>query len=286
MGLSSKKSSATQTNRPVYEKEISGAHNMLSNVYNQQQPRINEYADMIGGLTPDLVDRVRNGDPAVNAAREYVTSTLGSDPQANPFLDEMVGLTNDNTRRAIQTQLGTRGGIGGSAERDIVSRALSNNELGMRYQDYDAQMGRRERAAGMANQVVAGDLMTLAPAMATAEFGAMLPMNAASQYAAGTGGLLGQYQNVNSTQKSSPSIMDSIGKAVQIGATVFSDLRLKEDIRRVGQTDGGLPVYTYRYKGDEAVHMGVMAQEVAEAQPEALGPVIQGFATVNYSEVR
>ena len=285
MGLSTKKSSSTQTNRPVYEREIRSAADTLTNTYNQQQPRIQEYSDMIGGLTSGLIERYQNGDPAVNAARDYVTSTLSADPQNNPYLDEMVGLTNDNTRRAIQTQLGTRGGIGGSAERDIVSRALSNNELGMRYQDYDAQQGRRAQAAGMANQVVAGDLMTLAPAMATAEFGAMMPMNAAQQYAAGTGGLLGQYQNVNSTQRSTPSIMDSIGQAVQIGS-MFSDERLKEGIRQVGKTDGGLPVYTYRYKGGDVVHMGVMAQEVAEHQPDALGPVVQGYGTVNYAEVR
>lgn len=222
MGLSSSKTKTKQTNKPVYESEIKGAHNMLTNAYQAQQPKIQEYADMIGDLTPGLIDKVKNGDPAVNAARGYVMDTLGGDTQSNPYLDEMIGLTNDNTRRSIQTQMGTRGGIGGSVEADIVSRALSNNELGMRYQDYDAQMGRKERAAGMANQIVAGDLMTLAPALSTAEFGAMLPMNAAQQYAAGTGGLLGQYQNVNTVQKSTPSLMDSIGKAVQIGSTFFA----------------------------------------------------------------
>lgn len=61
----------------------------------------------------------------------------------------------------------------------------------------------------------------------------------------------------------------------------FSDMRLKEDIKRVGKTDGGTPVYTYRYKGDNVVHMGVMAQEV----PDARVMDESGFFRVDYSKV-
>ena len=70
-------------------------------------------------------------------------------------------------------------------------------------------------------------------------------------------------------------------------AMAVSDARLKQDIRKVGQTDGGLPVYTFRYKGEPQIYMGVMAQDVAQSQPEALGPLIDGeYMTVNYEEVR
>lgn len=53
-------------------------------------------------------------------------------------------------------------------------------------------------------------------------------------------------------------------------ALMFSDRRLKEDIREVGKTKGGLPVYTYRYKGDGRTQMGVMAQDVEKEHPEAV----------------
>lgn len=75
------------------------------------------------------------------------------------------------------------------------------------------------------------------------------------------------------------------GAGIQ-GGMMLSDERAKEDIDRVGETDGGLPVYTYRYKGDDTVHMGVMAQEVDRMQPKASGPSIAGLRTVNYAEVR
>lgn len=71
-----------------------------------------------------------------------------------------------------------------------------------------------------------------------------------------------------------------LGSAL-IGALPFSDKRLKTDIRRVGQTDGGTPVYTYRYKGDDVTHMGVMAQEVPEAR--VMDP--SGYYRVDYSRV-
>jgi hypothetical protein len=51
-------------------------------------------------------------------------------------------------------------------------------------------------------------------------------------------------------------------------------------------TDGGLPVYTYNYKGEGTPMMGVMAQEVAELQPDALGPVVGGYGSVFYGKVR
>lgn len=69
-----------------------------------------------------------------------------------------------------------------------------------------------------------------------------------------------------------------------IGALPFSDERLKEDIERVGETDGGTPIFTYRYRDDPAgvEHMGVMAQDV----PEARVPDPSGFWRVDYGKVR
>lgn len=66
-----------------------------------------------------------------------------------------------------------------------------------------------------------------------------------------------------------------------LSALPFSDERLKEDIERVGETDDGTPIYTYRYKGDHTVHMGVMAQEVPDAR--VMDP--SGFYRVDYSRV-
>jgi hypothetical protein len=63
---------------------------------------------------------------------------------------------------------------------------------------------------------------------------------------------------------------------------MMSDRRTKEDIRRVGQTDGGTPIYTFRYKGDTVTRMGVMAQEVDRS---AVVELPSGYLAVDYRKV-
>lgn len=65
-------------------------------------------------------------------------------------------------------------------------------------------------------------------------------------------------------------------------AGIFSDERLKENIERVGETDGGTPIYTYNYRGGGPTHMGVMAQE---APKEAVHKHPSGYLMVDYGKV-
>lgn len=65
------------------------------------------------------------------------------------------------------------------------------------------------------------------------------------------------------------------------GLSLFSDERLKMNIRRVGSTDEGTPIYTYRYKWGGPTMMGVMAQDV----PEAAEVDPSGFLRVDYAKV-
>ena len=64
--------------------------------------------------------------------------------------------------------------------------------------------------------------------------------------------------------------------------TKFSDRRLKRGIRRIGRLANGLAVYAYSYIWGGSEQIGVMADEVAKTRPEALGPTLFGFQTVNY----
>lgn len=285
MGISSKKSKSKTT--PVFSSEIKGAHSTLSNAYNANAPRVQQTADQLSGLVPGMIERYKAGDAGVNAARDYNVDVLGGKylDAGNPFLDDMIAQTNDSVRNQLGASLAKMGlGPAGTSYQGLVGRKLAENELGLRYGDYSAERDRMANAAGQSAGLAAADAIGIAPLLSTAQLGANLPMDNALRYAAGTGGLLGQY--TNTTQKSKGSLLDSIGQIAQIGAIAFSDARLKEDVRRIGATDAGLPVYSFRYKGDDAVRVGVMAQDVAVMQPEALGPVLGGYQTVNYAEVR
>ena len=68
-------------------------------------------------------------------------------------------------------------------------------------------------------------------------------------------------------------------------AAFFSDKRLKTDIKKVGKTEAGLPIYTYKYKGDNRTQMGVMAQDVEKKTPKAVSEV-GGFKAVDYKLVK
>jgi hypothetical protein len=59
---------------------------------------------------------------------------------------------------------------------------------------------------------------------------------------------------------------------------VISDSRLKTDIRQVGTTAHDLPLYTFRYIGDDGHYEGVMAQDVLKVMPEAVSVGVLSFA--------
>jgi hypothetical protein len=92
--------------------------------------------------------------------------------------------------------------------------------------------------------------------------------------------------NAQAQAARSAGIMGAVGKVA--GAAVplmFSDRRLKTDIAKVGETNKGLPIYTYKYKGDDTTQMGVMAQDVERKTPKAVKEV-GGFKAVNYKLVK
>ena len=166
-------------------------------------PKLTAVGDDFMGLSSDLLGRFREGDPTITAARGHLESVLNTDAANNPFLNDMLDLSNDRVRNQLQAQMGTRGQTGGSDYYGLIGRELAKNETGLRYADYNNAMDRKDRAAGMAPGVIAGEYLPVSAAMEAGTQGAMLPLQGALANAAGTGGLLGQYQTVKGTQKQS-----------------------------------------------------------------------------------
>ncbi len=71
--------------------------------------------------------------------------------------------------------------------------------------------------------------------------------------------------------------------AAGIGS-MFSDVRLKEDIKPIGKTDDGQNLYQYRYIWGGPPQIGLMAQEVAERKPEAVSVHPSGYMMVDYAK--
>jgi hypothetical protein len=74
----------------------------------------------------------------------------------------------------------------------------------------------------------------------------------------------------------------SIGGQI-LGATAsyFSDIRLKDNIQRIGTSPSGIHIYSFKYKGDNKTYQGVMAHQV----PYASYVADNGYLVVDYSQL-
>ena len=66
-------------------------------------------------------------------------------------------------------------------------------------------------------------------------------------------------------------------------ALLFSDERMKHDIKKVGTLFDGQPVYRYAYNGDDKTQMGLLAQKVEKIHPDAVG-LAGGMKMVDYEK--
>ena len=89
-------------------------------------------------------------------------------------------------------------------------------------------------------------------------------------------------QKYQSELKNSQGMMGGLFGLASAGLGLLSDRRAKTDIRRVGALENGLPVYAYRYIGDEQTQIGLMADEVELLHPEAVSRGADGLQRVRY----
>lgn len=88
-------------------------------------------------------------------------------------------------------------------------------------------------------------------------------------------------QNASSASNTNAALQ----AAVMLGTFMFSDMRLKENMARVGELPNGIGVYAYNFKGQEKRELGVLAQEVQGTMPEAVKENENGYLMVDYNMV-
>lgn len=231
------------------------------------------------------------GQQNYGAAKAYVESpdaVWGADKAAayaNPFQQQVIartkaGMAKDN---AVELQ-----GVGDQAQaakafggtRHAVLEGQVRADQGDRMLDYEASanaqgydQARRDFEADRAAKLGGYQLLT-----------SILQGTPKNVVTTGT-------TNGTSTSKQSGSFLDTLLGAGQLGlsaAATFSDRRLKTDVQWLDNLPNGLGVYRYRYVWDDAddlPRIGVMADEVKRIMPEALGPKLHGFMTVDYSKL-
>lgn len=100
-----------------------------------------------------------------------------------------------------------------------------------------------------------------------------------------TAGIIGQnyQQRLAAWQQGQQTSQGIMGGLFGLGAAALmpSDRRIKENIKRVGETSDHQPIYAYNYIGSPMMHMGLMAQDVEKTKPDAVHEV-GGVKMVDY----
>jgi hypothetical protein len=96
-------------------------------------------------------------------------------------------------------------------------------------------------------------------------------------------------QDINSsgtnTTRDTPSLLDTGRNAAATAAIMFSDARLKENVRTAGYDANGRRWVDFSYIGDPQRYRGVIAQEVAQTDPDAVIEHESGYLQVDYAKL-
>jgi len=174
-------------------------------------------------------------------------------------------------QQAVQTAAGQQGVVG----QDLARRLQAGQQIGALGSGAQAaalQGAQAQLAAGTAEQQTQQADLTARYQQFLQERG--YPFQVAqflANIAMGTGALSG-----STTTTTQP-------------AGFFSDERLKKDAVRIGATDEGVPIYSFRYKGEDGPkRIGLMAQDVEQVHPEAVGLAAAAdgryYKTVDYEK--
>ena len=106
----------------------------------------------------------------------------------------------------------------------------------------------------------------------------------------GAAGLTGQANQAaaNATNAQTNAMIGGLFSLGGAGIAKYSDIRMKENIEKVGQMANGLGIYTWDYKPEFksiagfGKQFGVMAQEVEKVLPYAVTTTEDGYKMVNY----
>lgn len=209
--------------------------------------------------------------------------TSSSDNQAYGTL---LGLLKGNVGQG-NTAMGTLSGLLGLGGKEGSDAAMKNYLDSSNYK-FLLDSGSKAITGNMASK---GLLNSGATGKALTRFGQDLGQTKIDQYMTGLKDLgsyglqsAGVIGGAGSQSTSSGSSSDGIFNSLFPNG--LSDRRAKIIHDKLGELSNGIGVYVFSYKARPDLHMvGVIAQEVQEIQPDALGPTLNGMLTVDYDKL-
>lgn len=211
--------------------------------------------------------RMGMADLANRAAQQEFNQDLAAQQFRNQAFGQRAGM-DINRLNAINAARAQQQGL----EQNFAG--FQNN---LRQQAIQEEMARRNMSLNEMNALLSGQQVQMPTfgGFSQAQMGqAPDLMNAASR------GYEANLANVNASNARRQQTANTIG---QIAGFMFSDKRLKSNIRRVGTHAIGVGIYDYTMMGVQ--QRGVIAQEVQKVRPDLVKRHASGFLTVNYGEL-
>lgn len=273
--------------------------NQVFNTHTANQPNLdaqvakaNELSAKLSGNYDAMTAGYGNASGLGAKGAGYYSDVLGGNYlEGNPYLQAMIGATAGDVTDRVNSQFTSAGRYGSEAHTGVLAQQLAEAENALRYGDYNNQMGRMDMAAAgsLAEQQAAAQRQQAAAALAAAQQGqaAQLPYTGSTALAQALSALFGGGASSGtstgtSVSKTQPDFLGALGSGLGTAAMAFSDPALKDEAVLIGRYPDGLGLWEYSYIGSDVREFGVMADEVADLRPWALGPAIGGFKTVNY----
>jgi hypothetical protein len=258
-----------------------------------QSALTNRIANM-GGVTTGTAGRRMMGDLLKAQADERANAGFEAISRGGEEASREFGMDMSRRQQAIQEML-ARAGLVNQAQAQDFEQMLARGQFGNAAQQQNIQ--NRFSNAGLANaargqgiqemlnlrQAPLNELMALlgGTQVAPMQFqgGGQANWAPTNIYGAAQDQYNAQVAQANARRAQGAN---ALGAGLQLFG-MFSDRRLKSDIKRIGELASGLPVYSYTIFGEPQI--GVMADEAERLFPEAVHTHVSGFKMVDYARI-
>ncbi|KQZ25850.1 hypothetical protein ASD50_20725 [Mesorhizobium sp. Root552] len=278
---------------------LSEAQQQMKNQTDQAQINLATLAKDQSGRLNDIL--AKPFDPNSVDAPSLTTDFSADRQKVEDALMARLQPKMDQDRTRLETQLANSGIQMGS---DAYSRAMNDNNSAVN----DARLGAILSAGQEQSRLTQLNNSTRAQAMQEAFAGRNQPINEITALMSGSqvsnpnfvnanmpsipttdvAGLINENYNqkLAAYQQKAGAAQNVLGGLFGLGGSMImaSDRRLKTDIKKVGKTEDGQNLYSYRYKAGGPMQIGLMAQEVKKKHPEAIVPMKSGHMAVDYSK--
>jgi hypothetical protein len=205
-------------------------------------------------------------------------------------------------REQLQQRLANQGiDIGSTAyDRAMMQQAQRENDLLAAATTQGFGVGQQARQTALQEQAYLRNepLNTLSAVRTGAQVQGPQFVNSAQQATTAGPDILGAAQmgynaqmgDFNAKQAAQANLNQGLFQMGAAAIPMFSDIRLKENIKPVGVMPNGLTLYSFEYVDEvkshplagEGIHVGVMAQEVEQVFPYAVKTLDDGYKVVDY----